>query len=277
MPFDDDVASMTSTFSRASVVPSPHATLRMRERNIGEAAIQRTKVKGGFSLAISYTGEDVDEVKAEISAWAGRLKEEFGEYALEVDEATAKGGADRRVEIFLRSSEKKGPLLKNWLKEQGYFWGEERAHRVLFSHDEVVVVEGRIAKDKVGMITVYSTAGLELAPERINTAVDCYNIQFSRLLEANATDAHALDTVLNLHGPARIDSLGVWVVGDGRQSLSEWPKSKPFMLFAAQLGCAQIVERLVTHYKCGIQATDKDKGTALHLAAYYAHAVHPDP
>jgi hypothetical protein len=38
------------------------------------------------------------------------------------------------------------------------------------------------------------------------------------------------------------------------------------------MGCAAIVERLICHYGCDINARQKkDQGTALHLAAYYGH------
>jgi hypothetical protein len=38
------------------------------------------------------------------------------------------------------------------------------------------------------------------------------------------------------------------------------------------MGCAAIVDRLICHYGCDINARQKkDQGTALHLAAYYGH------
>jgi ankyrin repeat protein len=38
------------------------------------------------------------------------------------------------------------------------------------------------------------------------------------------------------------------------------------------MGCAAIVERLICHYGCDLNARQKgDKGTALHVAAYYGH------
>ncbi|KAJ1466511.1 hypothetical protein T484DRAFT_1922257, partial [Baffinella frigidus] len=154
---EDVRSSMASTFSAASVVPSSHAVLRSQERNIDDATIQRTKVRGCLSLAINCKGEDdVDLAKAEICEWAVRLKQAFGEFQMEESEVRVTGGAELRVEVKLRGSEKKGPPLKRWLKEQGYFWQEERAHRVQFSHEQVVVVEGRIGRAEVGIVTVFS-------------------------------------------------------------------------------------------------------------------------
>ena len=57
--------------------------------------------------------------------------------------------------------------MKEWLNQHGYSWeAKDRSHRVLFTlrrgQEEVVVVEGRSAPDKVGVITVFgASAGLE--------------------------------------------------------------------------------------------------------------------
>ncbi len=54
--------------------------------------------------------------------------------------------------------------------------------------------------------------------------------------------------------------------------LSSWPPDKPFLHNAARLGCAAIVGRLLDHYGCYINTRQaQDRGTALHVAAYYGH------
>jgi hypothetical protein len=48
----------------------------------------------------------------------------------------------------------------------------------------------------------------------------------------------------------------------------------PFLLQAARLGRANIVDRFARHYGCDVncQRRHKDRGTALHLAAYFGFA-----
>jgi hypothetical protein len=94
-----------------------------------------------------------------------------------------------------------------------------------------------------------------------------YNGVFSELLKANA-DGQALDAAFQGH----VDrSSGTSVVGPGLP-LSSWPPMMPFLHAAARMGSAAIVERLILHYGCDLNARQKrDNGTALHLAAYYGH------
>jgi hypothetical protein len=55
-------------------------------------------------------------------------------------------------------------------------------------------------------------------------------------------------------------------------SISSWPPNQPFLHFAATLGSAEIVSHLIKHYGCWVDVQQKEeKGTALHLAAYYGH------
>jgi hypothetical protein len=55
-------------------------------------------------------------------------------------------------------------------------------------------------------------------------------------------------------------------------SLSSWPPNTPFLHFAATLGSAEIVSHLINHYGCWVDSQQKEeRGTALHLAAYYGH------
>ena len=106
-------------------------------------------------------------------------------------------------------------------------------------------------------------------------AVHFYNHDYSFLLLDLDADALALDAALTLQGRARIDAAsGFWVIGPGTThfSLSKWPASKPFLLAAAGQGRANFVERLTRHYGCDVNYLDKDRNTALHLAAYNGHA-----
>jgi hypothetical protein len=98
-------------------------------------------------------------------------------------------------------------------------------------------------------------------------AIILYCGVFGELLKANA-DGQALDAAFQGH----VDqSSGTSVVGPGLP-LSSWPPMMPFLHAAARMGCAAIVERLICHYGCDINARQKkDEGTALHLAAYYGH------
>jgi hypothetical protein len=244
------------------------------------------------------------DVKHEINWWGERIKESFEQ--LELGDVTEKGTEQRRVQVELRGSEKRGPGIKGWLKEHDYFrekeqqstdmkawlkqhgysWEEKhRPHCLLFTlrrgQEEVVVVEGRSAPDKVGVITVFGArAGLEFNNfgHQFDTkgfAVDFYNADYSSLLLDLDADEHALDVALTEQGRARIDAAsGFWVIGPGTThfSLSTWPPGMPFLLRAAKEGRATFVERLMGHYGCDVNYLDKDGNTALHLAAYYGHA-----
>ena len=65
---------------------------------------------------------------------------------------------------YFREKEQQSTDMKEWRKKHGYSWEEKhRPHRVLFTlrrgppwfQEEVVVVEGLSAPDKVGVITVF--------------------------------------------------------------------------------------------------------------------------
>ena len=104
-------------------------------------------------------------------------------------------------------------------------------------------------------------------------AIAFYNGPFSRLVQRNAP-TQELDAALVEEGGARVDSeSGVWVLGPWSKPypLSEWPRNKPFLVEAARLGGARIVDRLARHYKCSV-IVDSAGGTALHQAAYFGHA-----
>jgi hypothetical protein len=149
------------------------------------------------------------------------------------------------------------------------------------SQEEVLVVEGRIAPDKVGVITVFGAkADLEFSSDGLefhtnNFALHFYNLDFPSLLLDLDADEHALDVALTEQGRARIDAAsGSWAIGPGttKYSLSTWSASKPFLLAAAEQGRATFVERLTRHYGCDVNYLDRDGNTALHLAAYNGHA-----
>ena len=97
----------------------------------------------------------------------------------------------------------------------------------------------------------------EFSSEAVQRHIILYCGVFHELLKANA-DGQALDAAFQGH----VDGL----------SLSSWPPSMPFLHAAARMGCAAIVERLISYYGCDINARQKkDEGTALHVAAYYGH------
>ena len=277
----------------------------MGERAITEDDIRRAKRQGKLSLAIHLNGEeDTGGAKDEINWWAGWLKEAFQD--LEVGDVIEKGTQDRRVQVELRRSENLGPEIKEWLKEHNYFkekeqqstdmkewlnehgysWEDkDRSHRVLFTlrraQEEVVVVEGRSAPDTVGVITVFGArAGFEFSNSghHVDTkgfAENFFEVNYRALLRDLNADALALDAALTEQGRARIDAAsGVWVIGPGTTefSLSTWPPSTAFLVLAAKLGRANIVDRLARHYGCAVNNQRiKDGGTALHEAAYYGH------
>jgi hypothetical protein len=286
--------------------PTDHAAERAQKRAITEDDIKRTKRQGKISLSIHLNGEeDKNDVNDEINWWADRLKEAFQQ--LEVGEVIEKGAQDRRVLVELRGSENVGPEIKEWLKEHNYFrekkqqgadmkewlkqhgysWEEkDRPHRVLFTlrrdQEEVVVVEGRSAPDTVGVITVFGArAGIEFSNSghQVDTkgfAENFFEVHYRALLRDLNADALALDSALTEQGRARIGAAsGVWVIGPGTTefSLSTWPPSTAFLVLAAKLGRANIVDRLARHYGCGVNNQRiNDGGTALHQAAYYGHA-----
>ena len=113
-------------------------------------------------------------------------------------------------------------------------------------------------------------------------AIDFHNKTYIRLLLDPNADEKALDNALTVEGCARIDAAsGVWGLGSGttKFSLSKWPPHMPFLLQAARLGRARIVKQLATKYGCEVNQRRRDsdnkvtdRGTALHLAAYFGHA-----
>ncbi len=107
----------------------------------------------------------------------------------------------------------------------------------------MVVVEGRIAPDKVGVIPVFGAkAGLEFSDvgHQFDTqefAVHFYNTDYAKLLLDLDADTLALDAAMTEQGRARIDAAsGVWVIGSGttQYSLSTWPPKMPFLLPAVK-------------------------------------------
>jgi hypothetical protein len=291
--------ALDAGFSTKSVNP------RIVENPITEHDIRMAKKQGKMSLSIHLNGEeDTNDAKHEISWWGERIKESFEQ--LELGDVTEKGTEDRRVQVELRGSENVGPEIKEWLKEHNYFrekkqqstdmkewlnqhgysWEEkDRPHRVHFTlrrgEVEVVVVEGRSAQEKVGVITNYrrneagiiSKDGYHFTTQGF--AENFFGSVYCPMLADLGADALALDATLTEQGRARIDAAsGFWVIGPGtmQYSLSTWPPGNPFLMAAAQHGRANFVERLMRHYGCDANYLDKAGNTALHLAAYNGHA-----
>jgi hypothetical protein len=112
-------------------------------------------------------------------------------------------------------------------------------------------------------------SGFETDGAATKRAIAFYNGPFSQLVQGHAP-AEALNKALTEEGVRFDEKRGVWVFGP--HALSEWPPGKPFLVEAARLGAAEIVDRLGRYYKCSAEVTGKDGGTALHQAAYFGHA-----
>ena len=214
------------------------------------------------------------QARTEALEWGGQLMTALAGLHLSLGDAKAKGRpGDRRIEVELVRSERRARDVKRWLVDNKYFSERNRVGYILQKSDtshrqeEIVVVEGLLANGHVGVITVFrrDDNGREL--RSTTAAIILYCGAFGELLKVNA-DGEALDAAFQGH----VDrSSGTSVVGPGLP-LSSWPPSMPFLHAAARLGCAAIVERLICHYGCDLNARQKgDKGTALHVAAYYGH------
>ena len=159
---DDDessVASMASTFSNVSVQPSAHARQQASKRCIIDPEVQEAKKNGCISLAIC-SGNDLDMTRGDIWRWGTSLVEAFDGVSL--GEPELRGSAkDRRFELVLAGSERKGERIKQWLKDEGYF--QQYSKRMLYAwrqrDRELVVVEGRVQSGDVmlhvGIITTF--------------------------------------------------------------------------------------------------------------------------
>ena len=256
---------------------------------VHERDINAARKMGMVSLVIKFDGdENIDMVKAEICDWAGQIKEGCKGLGLTDVNVKAKGRhGNRWMEMDLHESEGRGLEIKGFLIRKGYFQDTQSPHRVLFAHQQrqkqLVVMEGRIGDDAVRPITTFwrREDGHEFYDEldercqfgTQKSAEDFYNRIFTRLLLQDADDS-TLDTAITLEGRAWVDeTTGQWVIGPGSKcSLSFWPRKKPFLLQAARMGCAKIVNRLVSHYRCSISTHDSHGGTPLHLSSYWGHA-----
>jgi hypothetical protein len=268
---EDDLASMVTTVSNISLNHSTHSAERGSERDISEKAVKNAKARGRISLAVRFDGDAEHQAMAEVCRWGERLcRESKSPLQLGLPKPYGSPGG-RRVEVVLYGSEKIARDIKKWLEGEGYFSEPRRVMYVLQEEGlqkELVVVEGMLASKKVGLVTVFRRVdGGEIRSAA--AAVILYNGVFFDLLKANA-DGPALDAAFQDHvvfDPAS----GTWKVGPD-YALSDWPPRTPFLLQAARMGCAKIVERLVRHYGCSVAARrTKDRGSALHLAAYYGH------
>ena len=278
---DDDemsVASTASNFSSMSFHPTPHAARRQNERDIETGDIKKAKMQGCISLAISFTGDENKEA-AEIDAhdWGGKLTAVFE--GLQMGDAKIRGApGHHRIEVEIRGSEKMTRKVKQWLYINSYF---EDSRRVLYvlrrgMKEELVVVEGPLASGGVGVITVFrrDSSGLEKRTE--NAAIILYNGVFWDLLIHNA-DEKALEAAFR-EQVFREAGIPCWVAGPGGHhfQLANWPPRNPFLHAASMMGCTAIVQQLVEQYGCDREvnhARTKDKGTALHVAAYFGHSA----
>jgi len=278
--------------------------MRKEQRGIKFEDIKDAKVKGTVSLAIRFEGEN-GRVQAmdEIRRWGERIKEEPQFEGIAMGDANAKGrDRDLRMEVELQRSKERARDLKKWLASKEYFG--PCSNRMIYAQrqeqgQELVVVEGRWGAE-VRIITMFRRNEAGQETDKIDTAQAEIGKPLLRLIsglhphEARAIDdgddVGLLDELLK--SIARRDDDGATLVGPGYK-LSEWPididghlpnsqlpvdkrKSYPFLMWAAQLGRARIVEHLVREYGCSVHV-EQTEGvgvgvTALHLAAYHGHA-----
>ena len=272
------MASAASTFSSMSFLPTQHAAGRQKERDIETSEIKRAKRQGCISLAIGFTGEENKEA-AGIDAhdWGAKLTAGFD--GLQMGDAKIRGGLGyRRIEVEIRGSENMTRQVKQWLNNNAYFADPRRVLYMLRQgpQEELVVVEGPLRSGLVGVITVFrrDSTGLEKRTE--NSAIILYNGAFWDLL-AHDADEQALDAAFREQVFPE-PGIPYWVVGPGGRhfQLCNWPPNNPFLHSAAMMGCTTIVRQLVERYSCDRDVNHprkKDKGTALHVAAYYGHSA----
>jgi hypothetical protein len=266
---EDDAASLSNA-STVSYRPSVHSQQRGEEREISDDEIRQAKVRGRVSLAVRFH-DDYGEQQARTKAreWGEKVKAALTD--LNLGDAKAKGPpGDRRIEVELGRSERMARDVKRWLADNGYFSDPNRVLYILkpSPREEIVVVEGLLAGGHVGVITVFRRVDNGRELRSTEAAIILYNSVFHELLKANA-DGQALDAAFQ----GQVDqSSGTSVVGPGLP-LSSWPPTCPFLHAAARMGCAAIVERLICHYGCDLNARrqKKCKGTALHVASHYGH------
>jgi len=306
-PLDDDAMSngtRASSETTVSAFHGPHSNMRKEQRGIKFEDIKDAKVKGTVSLAIRFEGEN-GRVQAmdEIRRWGERIKEEPQFEGIAMGDANAKGrDSDLRMEVELQRSKERARDLKKWLASKEYFG--PCSNRMIYAQrqeqgQELVVVEGRWGAE-VRIITMFRRNEAGQETDKIDTAQAEIGKPLLRLIsglhphEARAIDdgddVGLLDELLK--SIARRDDDGATLVGPGYK-LSEWPididghlpnsqlpvdkrKSYPFLMWAAQLGRARIVEHLVREYGCSVHV-EQTEGvgvgvTALHLAAYHGHA-----
>jgi len=291
---ENDMQSIATTNNTA--VPGDHAQERMLERNISIPEIKEAKKRGFVSLSIILNGnDDMDQVKSSICSWAHELTNASIFVGLAAGERLAAGEpqvrgnkSDRRLEITLLGSEKRGPHIKKWLTAQKYFevWNRRITFRMVQEQSKwLVVVEGRIAPNVVGMVTVLRRDGNARICEFRH--VKWLGKQLLDLIinEGDGADeVNEFKEILSKHARF-IGGRSTWVIGEfPGQNLSEWHISEnrerpiTLLMWAAKSGSLRIVESLVNDYNCNVTVAQKivteDTGvTALHVAAYCGHAA----
>jgi len=298
---DDEESMRSNALSLMSTVHSDHSKGRSEERNISTREIQEAKANGASSLAIHFNGNmNMEQAKHEtgIFSWGSQLTQVFeGLTAGDAVEIVSNKG-DRRLEIVLHGSEKRGPKIKKWLTAQKYFevWNRRITFRMVQEQSKwLVVVEGRIAPNVVGMVTVLRRDGNARICEFRH--VKWLGKQLLDLIinkGDGADEVNEFKEILSKHARF-IGGRSTWVIGEfPGQNLSEWHISEnrerpiTLLMWAAKSGSLRIVESLVNDYNCNVTVAQKivteDTGTvsfvtkdtgvtALHVAAYCGHAA----
>jgi len=286
---EDDEESMRSCATTASNASTIHTS---SERNVSTMEIQEAKAKGATSLAIYFKGnEDMHLAKDEICRWAQDLTKASVFASLAAGEPQVRGDErDRRLEVALGKSENKGRQIKEWLKERKYFEGGKQQMIFSWGQPELVVVEGCIAPDVVGVITAYrgKTHSAAFSDPFSEAYADWLGKQLLDLINNKGDDANELKEMLDGFARKEITDVVTWWIGPYK--LSEWHikpmglngKSKPSTLLTwavkAKSSRLNIVKSLVNDYNCSVVVTQKVNGkdmgvTALHEAAYCGDAA----
>ena len=194
-------------------------------------------------------------------------------------------------------------FIRTWLRGHTEYFVQ--ANRLFFSHElqpqarhtkSMVVVEGLVSPVgvTVGVVTVYlKVTGYYRVAFRAGRNSERYvkwfGTQLLRLI-SKGDDADQLDCMLRDYARQVGDT---WFIGTtDNYSLAEWhidsiysnrgdpngSASYPFLMWAATMGCPNMLDRLLNAFKCNVNVTQwlagKDMGiTALNLGANTGHGT----
>jgi len=292
-------------------VIAQHAGERMEERHISIDNINSCKAEGTVSIVIPFTdkpeGPTMEKAEERLVFWGPKITQQFD--GLVIGDTVRRGKeGDFRLEVPLVHSKERGLLIRTWLKGHSDYFSQ--AIRLVFSHElqrqaghsrSMVVVEGPVSTDvgepvgvTFGVVTVYLKVRgyyrVAFRAGRNSTGfVKWFGTQLLRLI-SKGDDADQLDSMLRDY--ARQVG-GTWFIGPtDNYRLSEWhidsiysnrgnpngSASYPILMWAATMGCPNMVDRLLNTFQCNVNVTQMFAGndmgiTALHLGAYSGHGI----